>query len=278
VLLTPRYDGEPLLRFDLAQADPARPVARQRLRLGETLAGLDDEQWAAPSRCEGWSVRDVVSHLVSTNHFWAISASSGLAGTPTTILATFDPVTSPARLVDDQRSVPAAAILEQYQESTASLVDLLEGLDEGAWEALAEAPPGHVALRAVMAHALWDAWVHERDIVLPLGLEPAEEPDEVAVSLAYAAALGPGFAVATGSTRCGRLAVHATDPDVRVVVEVDECVHVREGGADADTPCLTGAAVELVEGLSLRVPLVHRLAEDDRWLVAGLDVVFDQAG
>ena len=278
MLLTPRYDGEPLLRFVVSQADPARPVVRQRLRLGAILAGLDDEQWAAPTRCESWSVRDVVSHLVSTNHFWAISASAGLAGTPTKILATFDPVTSPARLVDDQRSVPAAAILEQYEESTASLVELLEGLDEGAWEALAEAPPGHVALSAVMAHALWDAWVHERDILLPLGLDPAVEPDEVAVSLAYAATLGPGFAVATGSTRRGRLAVRATDPEVLFVVEVDGFVHVREGEADPGTPCLAGRAVDLLEGLSLRGPLVHQLAADDRWLVEGLDVVFDQTG
>ena len=39
------------------------------------LAVLDDEQWSHPSRCEGWSSRDVIVHLDSTNAFWAFSSS-----------------------------------------------------------------------------------------------------------------------------------------------------------------------------------------------------------
>jgi uncharacterized protein (TIGR03083 family) len=37
----------------------------ERADLAELLATLDEAQWAAPSLCEGWSVRDVVAHLVS---------------------------------------------------------------------------------------------------------------------------------------------------------------------------------------------------------------------
>jgi uncharacterized protein (TIGR03083 family) len=281
VLLTPRYDGEPVLRLTADTADPALPVIRQRRRLGTTLTGLDADQWAAPSRCDGWSVRDVVVHLVSTNQFWEISASAGLTGAPTRFLATFDPVASPARMVDDQRSVPWTDVLAQYLETTEALADLLSGLDEGAWATLAEAPPGHVALSAVMAHALWDAWVHERDIVLPLGLHAVEEPDEIVTALRYAAALGPALGLTGGGGHRGKLAVLATDPDVTFVVEVDGCVVVRDGEADevdASTPRLEGPAVELVEGLSFRVPLRHDLAGDDQWLLGGLDAVFDQAG
>ena len=35
----------------------------------------------------------------------------------------------------------------------------------------------------VLHHALWDAWIHERDVLLPLGVSPTEEPDEVAALL-----------------------------------------------------------------------------------------------
>ena len=31
-------------------------------------------------------------------------------------------------------------------------------------------------MRLLASHALWDGWVHERDIALPLGLTPPEEP------------------------------------------------------------------------------------------------------
>lgn len=48
-------------------ASPALlPLAEQeRTDLLGLLEGLTDEQWAAPSLCAGWSVRDVVVHVVS---------------------------------------------------------------------------------------------------------------------------------------------------------------------------------------------------------------------
>ncbi len=39
-------------------------IASERRGLADTLAGLDADQWATPSLCAGWTVRDVVGHLV----------------------------------------------------------------------------------------------------------------------------------------------------------------------------------------------------------------------
>jgi uncharacterized protein (TIGR03083 family) len=38
-------------------------VAAERLALADELEGLTDEQWATPSLCAGWTVRDVAAHL-----------------------------------------------------------------------------------------------------------------------------------------------------------------------------------------------------------------------
>jgi uncharacterized protein (TIGR03083 family) len=276
VLLTPRYDEPSFLRLDLSLGDPAVPLLQQRRRLASILAGLDDEQWAAASRCEGWSVQDVVAHLVSTNQFWIFSVGAALGGEPTRFLATFDPVTSPAELVDAVRSQSSADVLDQFTESTESLADMLAAVDDAGWSLLGEAPPGHVPLRAVALHALWDAWIHERDIVLPLGLTPVEEPDEITGSLVYVAALSPMLMVAGGSTRRGAIAVEASDPDVGFVVDVDESVALRAGGAPADAPRLHGSAVELVEALSFRRPLPCPVGDEHRWLLGGLAEVFDR--
>ena len=35
-----------------------------------------------------------------------------------------------------------------------------------------------MSVRLLAHHALWDAWVHERDIALPLGRTPDVEPDD----------------------------------------------------------------------------------------------------
>jgi uncharacterized protein (TIGR03083 family) len=277
VQISPRYDGSPLVRLEDA-GDPTTAVLRQRQRLGDVLTTLDEAQWSAPSRCEGWSVRDVVAHLAGTNRFWALSISAGLAGEPTRLLAAFDPVATPAQLVEAQRSLTPAEVLDKYETGVAAIAEVLAAVEGEGWEIVAEAPPGHVSVRAVAAHALWDAWVHERDILLPLGLDPVEEPDEVALSLRYAAALGPAFTAAKGTGRRGVLAVEATDPDLRFTVEVGDEVVVRDGSAGPDAPCLRGPAVDLLEGLSFRAPLDHDLGPDHGWLVAGLDEVFDLSG
>ena len=81
----------------------------------------------------------------------------------------------------------------RFREGVDGLAAALDGLDADGWETLAEAPPGHIPIRALALHALWDGWVHERDIVLPLGLDPVEDDDEIRGCLLYAAALGPAF-------------------------------------------------------------------------------------
>lgn len=274
--LTPRYDDPSFLRFEGPLDDPSGALLQQRRRLESILAKLDDGQWAAPSRCEGWSVRDVVSHLVDTNQFWAISITAARAGEPTRFLAAFDPVATPAEMVDGVRSLPWAAVLDRFVESNDALADSVAGLDDDAWSMLGEAPPGHVPLRGVALHALWDAWIHERDITLPLGLDPVEDADEIAGCLRYAVVISPAFAVAGGSTRQGSIVVEATDPDVRVVVDVGEAILVHDGDAATDALHLTGSAVGLVEALSYRVPLQQPVADEHRWLFDGLAGVFDR--
>src|SRR3954452_14283843 len=99
MLLTPRYEGPPVLRFTGPINDPSVPLLRQRRRLGATLRTLDDAQWATASRCEGWTVRDVIAHLVGTDQFWLVSITAALAGAPTRFLAQFDPAVTPALMV-----------------------------------------------------------------------------------------------------------------------------------------------------------------------------------
>jgi uncharacterized protein (TIGR03083 family) len=278
VQISPRYDGEPLLQMSGLVDDPAVPLIRQRARLAALLDGLDDEQWAAPTRCEGWSVQDVIAHLITTNQFWSLSVAHGLAGRPTRILAEFDPVATPAQLVDAVRSRTPSETLEQFRATNEALATTFGALEPDDWSRLAEAPPGHIAIDLLALHALWDAWIHERDIALPLGLPVVEAPDEIAGSLIYIVALGPAFLATQETGRAGTLEVRASDPDVRVVVEIGTNIRLHDGPCGDEAVSLTGDAVELLEALSFRAPLAVDLADDDRWVLGNLGQVFDQAG
>jgi uncharacterized protein (TIGR03083 family) len=277
VQLTPRYDGPSILCIQLPLDDLSVPFIRQRRRLGKTLADFDDSQWSAPSRCEAWSVQDVITHLVGTNQFWNLSISSGLKGSPTQFLATFDPVVTPADMVERERSQTSAEVLERYLESVEQLAATVDGMSEEAWLVPAEAPPGHVEMRAVVLHAMWDAWIHERDILLPLGLDQAVEADEIYGCLVYASGISPTLLAASGSARGGVIGVVAQGPDASFVVEAGTSVVIRPRNVDDRTDVeLRGPAVELIEGLTFRAPLDCDVPADARWLLGGLAEVFDR--
>lgn len=274
---TPRYEGPAVIDVAALISNPSEPVIRQRNRLTDVLSQLSSKEWSSPSRCEGWSVQDVAEHLVSVNQFFLLSISSALRGEPTRILASFNPVRDPAAIVQSARGAAPGSTLEKLAASNSEFAALLWSLRESDWEKLAEAPPGHIAVSGVCAHALWDAWIHERDVLLPLGRDPQAEPDEVTIALAYVAAIGPAIYLNAGQARSGSLVVRASHPDLVFTVAVGDQVKVHSGVQTPCTALVEGDAVDLVEGFSCRGPY-PQVTADHRWLVDGLHRVFGVSG
>ncbi|HEY7073207.1 MAG TPA: maleylpyruvate isomerase N-terminal domain-containing protein [Acidimicrobiales bacterium] len=274
--IDPRYEGPPIVTVE-GDGNCAAALVRQRQRLAATLESLSDDEWAAPSRCEDWTVQDVATHLVSVNGFWRYSILAGLAGEPTRLLVDFDPKATPAALVEAAGEQPPTETLAQLVASSDALCEVLEDLDDGQWDAVAETPVGLIPVRLLALHALWDCWVHERDIVLPLGRPEVTEPDEVMAGLQYVAGLGPAFVLASGRATPASLVLETTEPDGRVVVEVGERITIHDRPVADPSLVVRGRAVDLVEQLSARAPLAAAgsVPDEHRWLVASLAEVFE---
>ena len=275
--LAPRYDGPPILSIDDEPMAQLVPTTRQRERFARSLTDLAADQWAHPSRCAGWTVRDVVAHLVTVNTFWNASIIAGRAGAPTRVLVGFDPAATPPKLVDTMRAQSAADVLAQFVASNDALLATMRTLTADEWSMPAESPVGHVPIRLVAQHALWDSWVHERDVMLPLALDTTHEADELSSCLQYAAAVGPLMGLGIGRTPRGTFGIEATKPTVRFVVDVGDVVWLHAGRADTAVPLLRGDTVDLIEVLSLRSSVPADAPPEWTAMLAGLRAAFDPA-
>lgn len=251
----------------------------QRQRFTDLLHSLDVDAWSHPTRCDLWDVADVVSHLTSTNGFWIASIEAALAGEPSRILGGFDPAATPEALVAGGRDRTREQVITEFEASAAALDATTAKIVD--WDLPGEAPPGHVPLDAVMCHALWDAWVHERDVAVPLGLTVATDADEVRACLAYVVGLIPSIELMFDDTLTGSIAIDVVDPDVSITSAVaDGRVRVTADAvsSNADAVVIKGDAVTVLEGLSERRALDIDLTVDDdrRRVLGGLARVFER--
>jgi uncharacterized protein (TIGR03083 family) len=276
VRISPRYDGKPIIDVDAVVDNPSTVVIRQRDRFADALRKLTSAEWQAQSRCSEWTVQDVIAHLVGVNRYWNFALSAGARDEPTRVLADFDPVAVPAAMVDAARGTPPSETLDGFIESNAQLAATISTFSSEDWSKAGEAPPGHIALRAVAAHALWDSWTHERDVLIPLGRKQVIEDDELVTSLAYVVAINPALRVSAGTAASATVNVIGHDPELKLTAAVGGEVVVRPGLADGATVTLEGDTVALIEALTCREP-PPEVAAEHRWLITGLAEAFDGA-
>lgn len=140
----------------------------ERADLAAFLRTLTPEQWDTPSLCEGWSVRDVVAHIVSYEGL-------SVAGLGQRFLR--------GGLLPDR--VNEHGVKEHEASTPASLLARVERYEKP--QGLTAGFGGRIALA--------DGMIHQQDIRRPLGMPREIPPDRLRVALpfAYTAPLVRGF-------------------------------------------------------------------------------------
>jgi uncharacterized protein (TIGR03083 family) len=204
-------------------SDDIWPVVHaERRALADDLAGLTPEQWATPSLCVGWTVHDVLAHMVSTAKltppaFFAGLVSSGFR---------FSRFTE-KRIAAERAGGPAATLAAFRAVETST-----------------SAPPGPTL------SWLGEVLVHAEDIRRPLGI--AHEyplPSVTAVTDFYA---GSNVLIG-GKSRVAGLTLQATDTDWShgsgpVVSGPALAVMLATTGREAALRELSGPGVETLRG------------------------------
>ena len=126
-------------------------VHAERRALAADLDGLTEEQWRTPSLCAGWSVHDVLAHLVSTAKLTPPAFVAGLVGSG----FSFGRFTG-KRIADERAGGPAATLAAFRSVETST-----------------SAPPGPTT------SWLGEVLVHSEDIRRPLGIRHEYPVDAV---------------------------------------------------------------------------------------------------
>ncbi|MEU2120118.1 maleylpyruvate isomerase family mycothiol-dependent enzyme [Streptomyces sp. NPDC016459] len=163
-------------------------VHAERAALIADLEHLDDAQWDRPSLCAGWTVHDVIAHLVDTARTTRLGFVVGL------VRARFDFDRQNALGVERERGVTPRETLERLRRVASRT----------------STPPAPLDSRLV------EEVVHGEDIRRPLGLSRAYPPDAVVRALRLQARTPASFGGA--KELLTRVRLTATDADLALGV------------------------------------------------------------
>ena len=208
-------------------------------RLDEILSGLDEEQWAAPSLCPGWSVTDVVLHLAQTEEGVVATTEGGNLTIPVQDAATIDDAME--NWVRSERGASPKDVHDRWNVARRRAISALRAADPDVPVQWAAAPlrPKTLATTRLSEH-----WIHTLDITEPLGID---DPDTDAIeSLAWLAVKTIPYAFA----RAGR----DDPPLVRAELTAPSGATWTFGPEDA--PCrIEGPAAVFVRVAARRIPV-----------------------
>lgn len=133
--------------------------------IGELLGALEGDDWQRASPLPGWSVQDVVAHMIGTEAM--------LLGEPTPAIeidrdraphVLRDSDVDNERWVESLRSATPVALRGLFEERTALRLVALRGMSDEDWETASFAPVSEFSYEDVMHIRVYDCWIHEQDI------------------------------------------------------------------------------------------------------------------
>lgn len=190
----------------------------------DTLAGLvdglTDEQWHTQTPLPGWSVRDVLAHIIGTE-----SMLHGLATPDADIdVSTLKHVRNDVGVLNERwvrrlRTVDISQVVDRFRAVTQARRDQLTAAGAAEWDAITATPAGPDTYGRFMRIRVFDCWMHEHDIRDALH-RPAAQPASVSARLALDEMMATmGFVVSKlgGAPDGSRVRLELTGPLRRTV-------------------------------------------------------------
>ncbi|MFE3545020.1 maleylpyruvate isomerase family mycothiol-dependent enzyme [Nocardia sp. NPDC059177] len=199
-------------------------LAQQWEAIAALVADLDEKAWRRPSPLPGWTIFDVVAHMVGTES-WLLGQTPPPHDPlrPKTDVRTLPHVRNEVAVlneiwVDRLRPLSGKRLLALFDEVTEQRRAALVALDDAAWAEPTVSPVGQVAYGRFMRVRLFDCWMHELDLADGIGRIVPEGGDRAEEAFAELT-LGLGRALVKGAKapEGARITLDLTGPVTRQV-------------------------------------------------------------
>ena len=151
---------------------------------GSLASRLTVGEWAAQSLCPDWTVQGVFAHLTAIEEVLLGWWPTGASDPP--------PFAAIPGIHAELSGAPTATVIDRFDAVVDRRRAELATIDDGGFATPCMTPVGPATYGRFMAIRVFDCWIHERDVRVPLGLSgddggPSAEMalDEVRGSLGY---------------------------------------------------------------------------------------------
>ncbi len=136
--------------------------------LADACHELSKTEWALPTECPGWTVKDQLSHLIGVERSIMGEAAPAWNGSLGAHVKN-DFAASNERFVAVRRARSGPEVHAEFVEVTTQRLAQLDVLTEAEWAEVGPSPVGPRPRAVFMEVRVFDSWVHEQDARRALG-------------------------------------------------------------------------------------------------------------
>jgi uncharacterized protein (TIGR03083 family) len=173
-----------------AQEETVAVLAEEWEAIASLGAELPPTEWSLPSECPGWTVRDLVAHMIGTERSLLGEPEPARPGMAAPHVRNGVGASNEA-WVQARRSVAGAQLLAEFVEVTGRRLADLRAWPAERFDEVAPSPVGMVPYREYMAVRVMDCWVHEQDIRVATGRPGHADGPAAAIAMARIASAMP---------------------------------------------------------------------------------------